>query len=574
MGRPIFLKIFGSYLLLIIALSGLIVLSLSYLVRHYQIERTQQELRDIAAAVRHRLVELPPDRSIDKTIKALGGEINTRITLVDAQGNVIADSQEDPKKMGNHRTRTEIAQAFEGETGRYLRFSETLGQEMLYIAIPVKTKGQIRYVIRVSKFLKDIKVVSGKLNMRILEVTLAVLVMALIAAFILARTISRPVGELTDAIRRVAGHDFSARVLLTGRDELKEVADSFNAMTDEMQGLFSELTRQKEELDSIISSLQEGLLVIDSFDRVVLTNTSLKNILGHNLETGKFYWEELREPSINDLIKKVRNERRNHREETTVNGMTFLSSATFLKAGEEIVIVFHDITEIRRLEKIKNDFVLNVSHELRTPLTSIKGYAETMDDGPLSDENRQYLTIIRRNTDRLINIVNDLLTLSKLQEKGLMPDLVPVDMGLLVERVLKIFEGQIRGKGFFLNVEITDSLPPVMGDPFKLEQVFINLLDNAIKYTDAGGIAIRMDKTDNDITIRITDTGPGIPLDHIPRIFERFYVVDKSRSKKLGGTGLGLAIVKHIVLLHNGKIGVESTTGKGTTFVVTLPAIS
>jgi two-component system, OmpR family, phosphate regulon sensor histidine kinase PhoR len=573
MKRSIFLKIFGSYFLLIIALSGLIVIFSSYLIRHYQLQRTEQELTEIAAVIKGLLKEAPADRSIDQTIKALGRQVNTRITLVEPSGRVIADSQENLNKMENHRTRTEIAQAFEGQTGRYLRFSETLGQEMLYIAVPVYEGGAVRYVVRVSKFLKDIKIVSGRLNAKIAQTAAIVLVIALIAAFIFARTISRPVGELTDAIRRVAGHDFSARVLLKGRDELKQVADSFNTMTDEMQGLFAELTRQKEELNSIITSLQEGLLVLDRDDRVVLANKSLDSIAGRTLETGKFYWEEIREPSINELIKKVRSERQNLVREITVNDMAFLCSASFLKTQDGIVIVFHDITEIRRLEKIKSDFVLNVSHELRTPLTSIKGYAETMDENSLSDENRHYLATIRRNTERLINIVGDLLTLAKLEEKGLALDLEPVSMPLLIERVLKIFENQARAKGFSLKTIIPAVLPPVMGDPFKLEQVFINLLDNAIKYTGSGEITIEVDEADGNVITRVKDAGPGIPQEHISRIFERFYVVDTSRSKNLGGTGLGLSIVKHIVLLHNGKIHVESVIGKGSTFIISLPAL-
>ena len=572
MKRSIFFKIFGSYFLLIIALSGLMVLFSSYLIRHYQLERTEQELTEIAAAVKSLLMEAPPDKAFDEIAKTLGRQINTRITLVDSEGKVVADSQEDPKRMENHRTRTEIAEAFEGQTGRYLRFSETLRQEMLYVAIPVYTGDTVRYVIRVSKFLKDIKTVSGRLNAKIAQTAVIVLIIALIAAFVVARTISRPVGELTDAIRRVAGHDFSARVLLKGRDELKEVADSFNAMTDEMQGLFGQLTRQKEELNSIITSLQEGLLVLDSDERVVLTNKSLEKIAGRKLETGRFYWEEIREPAINDLIKKVRRERRNLSQEVTVNDMVFLCSASFLKMEGGIVVVFHDITGIKRLEKIKSDFVLNVSHELRTPLTSIKGYVETMDENSLSDENKHYLSIVRRNIERLINIVGDLLTLAKLEEKGLALSLEPVSMPSLIERVLKMFENQIRAKGFSLKMTIPANLPPVMGDPFKLEQVFINILDNAIKYTDTGGIKIEMDKAGGDVITTVTDTGPGIPSGHIPRIFERFYVVDRSRSKKLGGTGLGLSIVKHIVLLHKGKVRVESTVGKGSTFIVSLPA--
>ena len=571
MKRSIFLKIFGSYFLLIVALSGLIVLFSSYLIRHYQLESTEQELKEIAAVIQTMLKETTPGRTTDQVLKMLGRRINTRITLVDQEGRVIADSEKDPKKMDNHRTRTEIAQAFEGQTGRYLRFSDTLGQEMLYVAIPVYEGAEIVQVIRVSKFLKDIKVVSGRLNRKIAQTAAIVLAIALFAAFVLARTISRPVGELTDAIRRVAGHDFSARVLLKGRDELKQVADSFNAMTDEMQELFGELTRQKEELNGIITSLQEGLLVLDRDERVVLANKSLERIAGRRLETGKFYWEEIREPGVNDLIRKVRDEQRNLNQEITINDMVFLCSASFLKTKGGIVVVFHDISEIKRLERIKSDFVLNVSHELRTPLTSIKGYADTMDERSLSEENRHYLTIIRRNTERLINVVGDLLTLSKLEEREFALNLETVELPLIVERVLKLFENQAKSKGFSLKMEAPEGLPPVTGDPFKLDQVFINLLDNAIKYTDAGGVTIEMAASDDAVITRVTDTGPGIPSEHIPRIFERFYVVDKSRSKKMGGTGLGLSIVKHIILLHNGTVRVESSLGKGSTFIVSLP---
>lgn len=432
--------------------------------------------------------------------------------------------------------------------------------------------GKTLYVLRVSKFLRDIKTVSRELNGKILLVTAVILAAALIGAFIFARTVYRPIGELSVAIKRVAGHDFNTRVLLKEQDELKEVADSFNDMTDEMQGLFTDLTRQKEELNSIISSLQEGLLVLDSEERVLLLNDSLKTLMGRDVKVGRPYWEAIREPALNELVSRVHVERRNFVGEMTIDGAVFLCSATYLSSREEIVLVFHDITEIRKLEKIKSDFVLNVSHELRTPLTSIKGFVETMEaDGTLSEEQRHYLTIIKRNTARLINVVTDLLTLSRLEEKSPVLELEPVDIRDLVERVLRIFEEQIRAKGFSVDVRVPRDLPPVMGDAFRLEQVFVNLLDNAIKYIDAGGITVEMETRGNTVVISVADTGPGIPSEHIDRIFERFYVVDKSRSKKLGGTGLGLSIVKHIVLLHNGRITAQSTPGKGARFIITLP---
>ena len=254
-----------------------------------------------------------------------------------------------------------------------------------------------------------------------------------------------------------------------------------------------------------------------------------------------------------------------------MNNKTFLCSATFLQYKEEITIVFHDITEIKKLQKIKTDFVLNVSHELRTPLTSIKGFIETIETGTLDDENKHYMGIIKRNTDRLINIINDLLSLSEMEEKGTKLQLETVNLKDIIEHALVVFEQQIQSKGFFVHLSIDPDLPTVQGDPFKLEQVFINLIDNAMKYTEKGGITIEMKSQDKKIVITLQDTGAGISPEHLSRIFERFYVVDKSRSKKLGGTGLGLSIVKHIILLHNGTIKAESTLGHGTTFIITLP---
>ncbi len=294
------------------------------------------------------------------------------------------------------------------------------------------------------------------------------------------------------ALHKVAGHNFNIRVFLKNNDELKELADSFNYMIAEMERLFGELSRQKEELDSIISSLQEGILVLDKEERVLIANESLHIITSKNLEKGTFYWEILREPKLNELIKRVKTARQNSTEEIELNNRIFLCSATFLSYKEEITTVFHDITEIKKLEKIKTDFVLNVSHELRTPLTSIKGFIETIETKTMDDENKHYLGIIKRNTDRLINIINDLLSLSEMEEKGTKLQLETVNLKEIIEQAFVVFEQQIHSKGFYINLSVDPDLPPVQGDPFKLEQVFINLIDNAMKYTEKGGITIEM----------------------------------------------------------------------------------
>jgi len=244
-------------------------------------------------------------------------------------------------------------------------------------------------------------------------------------------------------------------------------------------------------------------------------------------------------------------------------------SAAYLPSQNETVLVFHDITGIKNLERIKKDFVVNVSHELRTPLTAIKGYAETIEE--TDTENLKYLEIIKRHTDRLINIVEDLLVLSELEEKELISMGDTFHLESVIDQVLKMFEGKLKTKNLKLSLEVQKDLPPVRGDLMKMEQVLINLVDNAIKYTEKGQITISLRMRDGSIELKVKDTGIGIPAEHLPRIFERFYTVDKSHSRRVGGTGLGLSIVKHIVHLHGGSINVESEPGMGSTFTIRYP---
>jgi two-component system phosphate regulon sensor histidine kinase PhoR len=395
--------------------------------------------------------------------------------------------------------------------------------------------------------------------------------LALCAAFLIARSSSKPIGRLRDAARRLASGDFGARVFLSRNDEFKELADTFNSMSQEIKTSFEELARQRYELKSIIDSLREGLVVIDRRGTIVYCNRSLKQIAGQEQTVeGKLYWEVFNQGSFIELMEKVKGNNPVLTEETVIGDKTYLSSATRLEPQGEIVLVFHDITSMKQLERIKKDLVANVSHELRTPLTSIKGFAETLDD-EVGEEQRRFVEIIRRNTDRLINIVEDLLLLSNLEEKGTELEVEEVDLRKLIDDTVRIFDHRAGQKGLLLKVDMPAEAMHMPADRFKLEQMLINLLDNAIKYTDAGEIRVALKQSDSAVTIEVHDTGIGISSDKIPRIFERFFVVDKSRSRKMGGTGLGLSIVKHIVLLHGGDIRVKSSPGGGTHFFVSLP---
>ena len=574
MKNTIFIKVFGGYLLIVIIILA-ITFPLSFrAIRHHHINTLTGNLKNLCLTLKLKISPLLENNRIeelDTLTKKLGSQIETRITVVNLDGIVLADSEKDPALMENHRNRLEIMQAIRDGIGTSLRYSTTVKEEMLYVAVPIEINGKVFGILRASLFLNEINTLLNNLQMTIIKIAVIIVTVLLLGAFLFSRNLSRPLKELGAASRKVAQGDFNTKVYLKNRDEIKELADSFNYMTDQMKTLFTQLSYQKEELNSIISSIKEGLCVLDKEGRITVYNESFRKIVQNDSVKGKFYWEVLRKIKFDEFIKEVRNERNSIVDEIELNGRTYLCSATFCSNKEEIVVTLHDITKIKNLEKTKKDFVSNVSHELRTPLTAIKGFVETLEETTNNDENKHYLNIIKRHTDRVINIVEDLLLLSELEEESSGLEFEEVNLEDLIENILKIFDQRLREKNLALKFNADGNLPLIKADPFKLEQVFINLIDNAINYTERGEVMISISQNDKGLITEIQDTGICIPKEHLSRIFERFYVVDKSRSRKLGGTGLGLSIVKHIVLQHNGKIDVKNIPGTGTKFIVTLP---
>ena len=573
MKRSIFLKVFVGYLLIILVLTVSIFILSNSAIRNFHLDTLAQNLENLGSGLRFKVLSYFEGfrfEEMDSFVKEFGKEINTRITVVDKEGVVLADSDENPKTMVNHKFRPEISRALAGEVGRSLRFSDTVKEDMLYVGLPLEREGRIAGVLRVSLYLKNINVLLTRLRTNIFSIVLLVTLLALVGAFIFTYSLSRPIKKLTLASRRIAAGDFDAKVFLKNRDELKELAQSFNFMSEEIKNLFDKLSRQKEELASILSSIEEGLLALDKDGKILLSNESFNRIFQSESVEGQYYWEAVRKTEFSELIKRVQKDKKNYSEELDLDGRSYLCSAAFLPSEEEIVITLHDLTEIRNVERIKKDFVINVSHELRTPLTAIKGYVETLEE-EVDEKAKEYLEIIKRHTDRLILIIKDLLLLSELEEKEVQMEIEKVDIKSLIENILTIFEQQLKEKKLKVEFKVLNEVPAIQGDPFSLEQMFINIIDNAVKYTEKGKIEISLKKEDKNLSVEIEDTGAGIPEDHISRVFERFYVVDKSRSRSLGGTGLGLSIVKHIAQQHSGEVRVESTLGKGTKFTVLLP---
>lgn len=573
MKRSLFFKIFSGYILIILAISSLFLLFSFRSIRENYINLLTDDLENLALSMELKVIHFLKDKNykeLDSLIKNLGERIDTRITVINPEGVVLADSKKDPKLMENHATRPEVLKALYGKTGSSLRSSTTIKKEMLYVAIPVYEKGELLGILRVSLFLEQIRILLNSIRMNIVWVIVTIIILSLIGAFFFSKSLTSPITELVRASSKVAGGDFDVKIYLKGRDELQTLVDSFNNMIARIKELITELAQQKDALNAIITSIAEGLIVLDKKGKILLSNESFKKIAGNPSVNGKLYWEVIRESKLSELIRDIEKEKCGIVREIEIKDRNYLCSITFLDGEEEFVLTLHDITEMHEMERIKKDFVVNVSHELRTPLTAIKGYMETLEES-IDVENKRYVEIALRHTDRLIKIVKDLLALSELEESSFKLELEEVDLEKILSDILIIYENDIKDKELKLVFEYDKKLPTIKGDSYKLEQMFINLLENAIKYTDEGEIKITVKSEDKMVKIELSDTGIGIPEGHIHRIFERFYVVNKSHSRKLGGTGLGLSIVKHIVLLHNGTINVESTQGEGTTFIITLP---
>ncbi|HQG31539.1 MAG TPA: ATP-binding protein [Deltaproteobacteria bacterium] len=571
MKKPIIFKLFISYLLLILVLSGIILAFVFHAFSTHALDTATGYLQRLGSALEYTAKPLLEQRdisSLNSFIRKVGSDTSVRITVIDRQGVVMADSEHASASMENHRSRPEVASAMNGEPGRSTRYSTTLHHDMLYIALPMRYGNQESAVMRLSMPIENLDPLLARVKKHTLELASIIIVSSLLVALLFSHIISTPIRKLGRASKRLALGEFKTRVPLHGDDEIQELSRSFNEMAENLEKSFAEVSSSKEELESIISSMKEGLIVIDSEGRILLMNKSAQALIDSGKAAGRHYWELIRSPKLNSLVDEAAKAPLTG--EISLDDKSYLCSITPIRTGREKIVILHDVTEMRRLEDIKKDLVVNVSHELRTPLTAIKGFTETMLE-ERSDHDREYLEIIKRHTDRLMNIINDLIDLSELEAGETAISCEDINARNLIEGVLAMFSQKIKAKNLKAGIEEADGDILIRGDPFRLEQLIINLVDNAVKYTEQGGITIRLEKTRGDVIIRISDTGIGIPKEHLGRIFERFYVVDKSRSRKLGGTGLGLAIVKHIVTLHKGTISVSSKPYGGTTFTVAFP---
>jgi two-component system phosphate regulon sensor histidine kinase PhoR len=573
MKKTLFIRIFSGYAAVIVLLAAAVTAFAPPMMRRHYIAERAAGLEHMALLLESQVIPYltgSGEGDLAALVTSYGRRTATRITVIDATGVVLADSEKEARDMENHFYRPEIQASLRGEERMSIRTSSTLKTEMMYMSVPLTAGGRVVGALRLSLFMKDLETLLDSLRSDLLKIVGVVTVVALVLAFFLSRSVSAPLREVIDASKRVSAGGFDVTVSTRRSGEFRDFARSFNAMTGKLRDMFGEIRLQNEEIQSILASIREGLCVLDRDSRIVLCNASFRRLAKTDAPEGRHFWEVVRSSVLGEVIRRVREDKSEAAAEAAIGERTYFCNAAYLAADDRLVVTLHDITELRDLERIKKDFVVNVSHELKTPLTAIKGFLETMEPRA-DDENRPYLEILRRNTDRMIAIVEDLLVLSQLEARGLRIEKSEVQVKPLAENILKIFEKRAQEKGLTLALEAAADLPPIHADPLQVEGLLLNLVDNAVKYTDKGGVTVGLGTRDGQLSIEVTDTGIGIDAAHLPHVFERFYVVDKSRSKKLGGTGLGLSIVKHIVLAHQGTVSVKSRVGEGTTFTVLLP---
>ena len=514
----------------------------------------------------------------------LSHKTGLRVTILAADGTVIGESDKPPEQLvqiENHLGRPEVQAALRSGVGTAMRYSNTIGVDLMYVAVLGTNSSAVGFV-RVALPLHEIAATTGRVRRTVALASVAVSVVALPVVFILARRLSVPIDGMRQMATRVAGGDFSRRAPERGGAELRELGTALNQMSSQLEARLRELVSEKAELNATLANMIEGVLVVDATGKVRLANAALRRQLDlPDAVVGKTVMEAFRSAPLYDLVAQALMSASTGAGELTFLGdaeRVFHVNATCLRgaggATAGAVVVFHDITRINQLENVRKDFVANVSHELRTPLSIIKGYVETLLDEPTPDDvtSRQFLRTINKHAQRLEALIGDLLSISELESHQARVNVGPVALPDAVERARGELRQRTEAKSMEIRVEIPGSFPPVRADAERLHQVLLNLLDNAIKYTQHGGrVRISAAAGDNEIQVCVADNGPGIAPEDLPRIFERFYRVDKARSRDLGGTGLGLSIVKHIVQAHGGRVWAESALEKGSAFYFTLP---
>jgi two-component system phosphate regulon sensor histidine kinase PhoR len=525
---------------------------------------------------------LQNSKAVAGLVRQLAGQTKLRLTVIAAGGEVLGDSAQDYTRMPNHRDRPEIKLALAGREGFITRYSQTLREYLIYVAYPVIVNHRVIGAVRVAKSQQQLRQMVFRIRLLLSGGILFITALTFCLGWLVVSRITKPIRELQHLATRMSEGDLSGRVRFFGQSELADLGLAFNKMSERLADSFAVIEAEKRKLEVILANLADGILVIDRDLRIILTNPAAQAILGLDagLSQGRTILEAVLNHHLLDLILKVTQSKAPIESELLLHHphhkqlqvlLAPLKDETGILTGS--IVVLHDLTQLRRLERVRQDFVANVSHELRTPITAIKAMTETLLGGGWQNSEMllRYLRATDQESDRMANLINDLLALARLDSKTEVT-IEPFDPVDLINEVKDRFIAvNLPAPSFAVKLP-SESLPKVNANRDQIKQVLINLLDNAFKYTPAGGkITLSVQLLGERLKIAVADTGIGIPSEDLERIFERFYRVDKARSREEGGTGLGLSIVKHIVENYGGRVEVESTLNQGSVFSFTVP---
>ena len=567
MKSRIFVKLFAAAALI----TGICALTMNLLIHKAWEDMLRNEigtsLRQKTLLFASRIESTPPD-DIAKVTSETAALLGARATVIDRSGKVLADSEASPGSMENHATRPEFAEALQGRVGTSSRDSTTLGTPFLYVAAPIAGGA-----VRMAYPLTVLQQANGQVRESLIKSFAVAVLIAMVLAFLATHSIGRRLGRITDFAERVAAGDLSARIQEDSSDEIAHVATALDKTARKLEDGFRALENSRQTLETLLNSMQEPVIAVAADGRVLWANQRMERLLPSGIRLGEPLVQSARDPEVLRAVQHALEARdvTMARAAKIFSGRIFDLTAAPMPGGGAVAVL-HDQTEIERVEKTRRDFIANVSHELRTPLTSIQGYTETLlEANGIPEPTRDFLEIIRKNAARMARLTEDLLVLARVEsgERSFKYEIVyPQE---LVHDVEQTFREIAEYRGVEMSV-INTASSPVFVDRDAIHQVFANLVENALKYGESGKkIIVGACETEEGVQFFVRDFGEGISSEHLPRLFERFYRVDKARSRESGGTGLGLAIVKHVVRAHGGSIKAESELNHGATFYFTLP---
>ena len=582
MRSSLFYKIFGSYLIIVV----LSLLIMGFFISRQIESGLMRETREDLFAHAH-LFTLMSQREIETRVSELAEISQSRVTLVDASGRVLVDSEREPAGMESHLNRPEIQEARIKGRGEAIRYSHTLGVNMIYVVLQIKEGTESRGYVRLARPLYNIKKSVDQWYKSIFGVILIVTIPSLLIAFIFSRKFILPLRKVEWFTGKVCNSEDPGTLLVESDDEIGRLARNINCMVLGHDEKIRSARVERGKLDSAFASMVEGVIVLDGQNRIESMNKGMKDIIAQQYPTdviGKTILEAFRNVDLQNALEYFRKTQnlvsREVRlgEENPIVLSVNISSIHGLPGNEEkTMMVFHDLTRLKQLEKIREDFVANVTHEIRTPLTAIIGFIQTLQEGAIKDKlkTKIFLQTIAENAQRLNRLVDDLLTLSDIEMGEMKLQLEGVSIGDVVDHILQVLDAKIAEKKHVIHKEIPENISLILADRDRVAQILLNILDNAVKFTPDGGRITMTALEDGKgfVILKVSDSGAGIPKNELPRVGERFYRVDKTRSRELGGTGLGLSIVKHLLKVLQGRMEIDSKVGVGTTVSLYFPAL-